>query len=153
MYKYLLTTASILTITQPVFADVCYNTDMKTALRAADILKKQKEAYKYCSICAMHTAEILKIKNLRADKGVYINGEHVDIAHVYYKDKGSFLNLGVMSGCIKDGQYNISAKLTALPSVTDAEDYRKLAETKAAGIYTDCSASADKRKLHNCRYD
>ena len=52
----------------------------------------------------------------------------MDLAHTYYKQGNKFINLGVASGCIKGGEYNIQAELESLD--THVYERNKINELK-----------------------
>ena len=97
-----------------VCADVCVEVNEKSAAKAVSILEQQKEIYDYCSICNDAKPQIISIKNVTKDKKVYVNDKPIDLAHTYFKQDNKYINLGIASGCIEDGQYGISAKLDKL---------------------------------------
>lgn len=97
-----------------VCADVCVEVNEKSAAKAVSILEQQKEIYDYCSICNDAKPQIISIKNVTKDKKVYVNDKPIDLAHTYFKQDNKYINLGIASGCIEDGQYRISAKLDKL---------------------------------------
>ena len=91
------------------WADVCYDIDKKAADKAVEIIKKQKEIYKYCSICPDVEPEKIIVHKVQNKGTVYVNDAYIDVAHVYYKQGNKFINLGVASECIQAGDYNIPA--------------------------------------------
>lgn len=115
------------------WADVCYDIDDKAADKAVEIIRNQKEIYKYCSICPETVPESIVIKDVQNNEGVTINGEAIDVAHTYYKENNQFINIGIASGCIKDGEYGIDAKLSNLAPI-----YETKKEEKQAPKYYTC---------------
>ena len=125
-------------------ADICYDVDTKVAQKAVDILQKQKEIYDYCSICPDANPQIIPVDNVQNSNPVYVHDIALDLAHTYYKDGNKFVNLGVASGCIKAGEYNISAELDNLPSIhRTKEDSREQAKIQAQDIFKKCVAEAE----------
>lgn len=120
-------------ISFPSYADVCYDVSENVARTATDILSKQNEIYSYCSICYNAESEIIKIKQFENGNPVRVNGNPIDLAHIYYKQGNKFINLGIASGCIEDGEYNIAAQLENLPAIhrtkeSDKEQAKKLSQ-------------------------
>ena len=97
-----------------VCADVCVEVREEIATKAVNILEKQKEIYDYCSTCNDAKPQTMLVKNVTKDKKVYVNDKPIDLAHTYFKQDNKYINLGIASGCIEDGQYGISAKLDKL---------------------------------------
>ena len=125
-------------------ADICYDVDEKIAQKAVDIIQKQKEIYDYCSICPDANPQIIPVDNVQNSNPVYVHNIALDLAHTYYKDGNKFVNLGVASGCIKAGEYNISAELDYLPNINHTkEDSREQAKIQAQDLFKKCVAEAE----------
>ncbi len=127
-------------------ADVCYDVSESTASQAAAIIKTQKVIYDYCSICQTAKPHAIKVKTVESTNSVMVNGKPLDLAHTYYKENNKYINLGIKTGCIHDGQYNISAELNDLPEIHRTEaDNQKIAKSQAQKIYDKCfTESAEK---------
>ena len=122
-----------------VCADVCVEVNEKSAAKAVSILEQQKEIYDYCSICNDAKPQIISIKNVTKDKKVYVNDKPIDLAHTYFKQDNKYINLGIASGCIEDGQYGISAKLDKLTEFHHAKAPNKeQAKQDAQAIFDVC---------------
>ena len=122
-----------------VCADVCVEVREEIATKAVNILEKQKEIYDYCSICNDAKPQIISIKNVTKDKKVYVNDKPIDLAHTYFKQDNKYINLGIASGCIEDGQYGISAQLDKLTEFHHAKAPNKeQAKQKANAIFEVC---------------
>ncbi len=111
-------------------ADICYDVDTKVAQKAVDILQKQKEIYDYCSICPDASPQIIPVDNVQNSNPVYVHDIALDLAHTYYKDGNKFVNLGVASGCIKAGEYNISAELDSFSTHINNRNKIKILKQK-----------------------
>ena len=117
MKKFIVIIGVFLGLNANAKADICYDIDKKAANKAVEIIKTQKEIYKYCSICPDAEPETIIVRTVQ-DKGpVYVNDAVVDVAHAYYKKDNKFINLGVASGCIKAGEYDIKAELDDLRTI------------------------------------
>lgn len=124
----------------PVWADICYDVTGNTIMKASEILRHQKEIYKYCSICDNEEASKIIIEEIHSNNPLLINGEAIDLAHVYYKENGKFINLGISSGCISSDDYDIKEKLDTLPIVHREKDNIQIeAKKKALDIYKICA--------------
>ena len=89
----------------------------------------------------------MTVKSVKADKSVYVNDEAIDLAHTYYKEGDKYVNLGIASGCIKDGEYNISATLDNLPEdKLSNKDYKLQAQQQAQDIFDKCVNSIAEEK-------
>ena len=122
-----------------VCADVCVEVREKMATKAVNILEKQKEIYDYCSTCNDAKPQTILVKNVTKDKKVYVNDKPIDLAHIYFKQDNKYINLGIASGCIEDGQYGISAKLDKLTEFHHAKAPNKeQAKQEAQAIFDVC---------------
>ena len=131
-----------------VYADVCVDVSEYIATKAVNILKKQKEIYDYCSICEDAKPQTISIKNIAQGKKVYVNGAVIDLAHTYFKQDNKYINLGIASGCIKDGQYGIAAQLDNLTEFHHTKEaYKEQAEQQAKAVFDKCI-----NKLENNKY-
>jgi len=120
-------------------ADVCYDVNQEIASKAIGVIKEQKEIFEYCSLCESATSQQIKVEDINYDGAVYVNGQPIDLAYVYYKDSGKYINLGVDVGCIKDGAYGISAKLDNLNELDHSKETAKeQAKQKAEAILGEC---------------
>lgn len=129
------------------YADICYDVNKEVAAKAVDIIKTQTEIYKYCSICEDTKPQEITVQSVKADKSVYVNDEAIDLAHTYYKEGDKYVNLGIASGCIKDGEYNIAAKLDNLPeNKLSNKDYKLQAQQQAQDIFDKCVNSVAEEK-------
>lgn len=117
MQKFALILGLFLSLSANARADICYDVNDKVANIAVNIIKTQNEIYRYCSICPDATPQIILVDNVQNSNPVYVHGIALDLAHTYYKQDNKFVNLGVTSGCIEAGEYNISAELDSLPSI------------------------------------
>ena len=73
------------------------------------------------------------------DKKVYVNDKPIDLAHTYFKQDNKYINLGIASGCIEDGQYGISAQLDNLTEFHHAKAPNKeQAKQEAQAIFDVC---------------
>lgn len=111
MKKLLLILSVSLTLGANTRADICYDVDEQAANKAVKIIQTQKEIYQYCSICSAAKPETIIVHNVKNGNPVYVDGVALDLAHTYYKQDNKFFNLGVASGCIEAGEYNIAAEL------------------------------------------
>ena len=133
----------------PAFADVCYDIKEDVATKAAEILKNQKEIYKYCSICQDAEPQKMTIQNMTQGNPFLVNGSPIDLAHTYYKENNQFINLGVAAGCIKDAQYDIKSTLESLPVIhRNKKTNKKDAKEQAEKTFKTCLAEADNKKDH-----
>ncbi|MBQ8784954.1 MAG: hypothetical protein IJZ59_02805 [Alphaproteobacteria bacterium] len=122
-------------------ADVCYYINKQTIKNAVEIIKKQKEVFKYCSICPSAEALKIAVKNISETSPIAINGTNVDIAHLYYFKNNNFINIGIEAGCIKNGQYGIEKSLNKLPILYDSKEKNmELIEAKIQKIHNKCSS-------------
>ena len=130
-----------------VYADVCIEVNEKSAAKAVSIIEQQKEIYDYCSICNDAKPQIISIKKVTKDKKVYVNDKPIDLAHTYFKQDNKYINLGIASGCIEDGQYGISAKLDKLTEFHHTKDINKeQAKQRANAIFEVCVAKVKNDK-------
>lgn len=128
-------------------ADVCYDIDEKAANKAVEIIRNQKEIYKYCSICPDTEPETIIVRTVQNKGHVYVNDEVIDVAHAYYKKGNKFVSLGVASGCIKAGEYNIKAELDDLRTIhLTKESNRELAKKQSQEIYEKCVDKAQPKE-------
>jgi len=145
MKKSLLLIALFWNFAFDALADVCVYVQKDVANKAVELIKTQKILYDYCSICPDSRAKVIKIRDIENSNPVKVNGQHLDLAHIYYKENGKYINLGVKVGCIKSEQYNISADLNELPEIhRTIEGNKALAKSQAQKIYENCLASVEK---------
>ena len=109
-------------------ADICYDVNDKVATTAVNIIQSQKEIYTYCSICPDAKLETVSVNNVTKGNPVYVNGVALDLAHTYYQNGGKFVNLGIASGCIKAGEYNIATELESFD--THIKEKNKIKDLK-----------------------
>ena len=129
------------------WADVCYDIGEQTAENAFKLIQQQKEIYEYCSLCDNAKPIIIPVQNVVKGSPISVNNKKLDLVHTYYKNKGKFINLGVASGCIKAGEYNIAAELADLPVKQPTEiDYRQISRQQMKDIFDKCSNSAKSEK-------
>ena len=129
------------------YADVCYDIRQDIVDKAVKIIKQQKTLYAYCSICPYAKAQEIKVKDVENSNPIKINGKPVDLAHLYYKDNNKYLNLGIKTGCIKDGEYYILSELDDLPEIHRTKENNKTkAKYKAQEIFNKCVATAENIK-------
>lgn len=139
MKKIALILGICLTLNTNAWADVCYDINDKVANNAANIIQKQKEIYQYCSICLEAKSKTISVKNVKKGSPVSVDGIALDLAHTYYKQDNKFINLGIASGCIQAGEYNIVAELENLSDVHyTKEDNRKRAKKQSQESYKKC---------------
>ena len=139
MKKCILILALILSLCANAWADVCYNVNKTVAKKAIGILKTQKEIYQYCSICHDAESQTLKVHDIKDNNPIYVNGIALDLAHTYYKQNNKFVNLGIASGCIEAGEYNIAAELDALPTIyRTKENDKEQARVQTQEIFEKC---------------
>ena len=55
-------------------ADICYEVNDQTAAKAITVIEKQKEIYKYCSLCENAESQHIWVENTGYDTAVYVNG-------------------------------------------------------------------------------
>ncbi len=120
-------------------ADICYDISKDTVEKAYAVINKQTEVYSYCSICPDAEPRKIVIHEIRKGNPLIVNGEEVDLAHLYYKKDNQFINVGVASGCIPADKYGIKAKLDNLSVIhrTEEED-RAAAKERAEKTYETC---------------
>lgn len=129
------------------WADICYDIDEQTAENAFKLIQQQEEIYEYCSLCDKAKPVIIPVQNVVKGSPVSVNSRELDLAHTYYKNKGKFINLGIASGCIKAGEYNIAAELADLPVKQPTEiDYHQISRLQMKDIFDKCSSSAKSEK-------
>ena len=144
MKKFVLILALILSLSANARADICYDINEKIAHKAVDTIKTQKEIYEYCSICPDANPKIIPVDNVQNSNPVYVHGIALDLAHTYYKKDNKFVNLGVASGCINAGEYNIIAELESLPDIHHTQESDKgQAKINAQDIFEKCVAEAE----------
>ena len=140
MKKFILSLMGILFSITNAQADICHNVNQETASKAMSIIKKQKEIFEYCSLCESAKSRSIQVENVSYDGSVYVNGQPVDLAYIYYKNSGEYINLGVDVGCVKDGAYGILAKLDNLIEFQHSkENNKEQAKQKAKAIFDECS--------------
>ena len=135
MKKLILILEFVLTLGANAWADICYDVTGKEANKAVEIIQTQKAIYQYCSLCSDAEPKTIPVNNITKGSPVYVNGVALDLAHTYYKQNNKFVNLGIASGCIKAGEYNIAAELDDLPDIhrnkeSDREQAKKLSQEK-----------------------
>ncbi len=135
MKKFVVILGLVLSINTTSWADICYDVNEQVADNAVKIIQNQKEIYKYCSICPDETPETVPVNNIKNGNPVYVNGVALDLAHAYYKQDNKFLNLGVASGCIKAGEYDIPAELESFDAHVKEKNKIKDLEQK----FIECS--------------
>ena len=139
MKKVALILVFILLLSPKAYADVCVEVNDKSAAKAAELIKSQKEIYDYCSICNDAIPQVIRVKNVKYDKKVYVNDNAIDLAHIYFKQGNKYLNFGIVSGCIEDGAYGISATLDNLTEFHHIkENDKEQAKQKAKAIFDKC---------------
>lgn len=144
MKKFGLIFGVFLSLSANARADICYDVNDKVANSAVNIIKAQKEIYQYCSICSDVNPQIIPVDNVQNSNPVYVHGIALDLAHTYYKKDDKFVNLGVASGCIKAGEYNITAELESLPNIhRTKENDREQAKINTQDIFEKCVAEAE----------
>ena len=109
MKKFILILAVLFVCGNGARADICYDIDEQISAKAVKIIQQQREIYEYCSLCDETKPLIIPVQNVVKGSPVSVNNKELDLAHTYYKNNGKFINLGVASGCIKAGEYNIAA--------------------------------------------
>lgn len=117
MKRIILLLVAILSFISNAWADVCYDVKKDIADKAVAIIKNQKILYSYCSICPEAEVLQIKVKNVQNSNPIRVNGKEIDLAHIYYKKGKKYINLGIQSGCIENGQYNISEDLEILAPI------------------------------------
>lgn len=128
-------------------ADICYEVNDQTAAKAITVIEKQKEIYKYCSLCENAESQHIWVENTGYDTAVYVNGQAIDLAHTYYKEGDKYVNLEIAAGCIKDGDYGILADLDNLSEMHHSkENDKKQAKQKAAIIFDECVNNVENDK-------
>ena len=116
-------------------ADICYDIPENIVNIAYKIISKQTEIYKYCSICPEAKSEKIIISDIQKSNPILINGEAIDLAHIYYKKDNQFINLAIASKCISDGQYNITATLKDLQLINRNSEKDRIEAQKQAKEY------------------
>lgn len=148
MKKIIIGIALLLVLNSEAVADICYDVDEKVSAKAVSLIQNQKEIYRYCSICSEAEAEVIQVKNIKPGNPVSVDDKELDLAHTYYKENGKFINLGISSGCIKDGEYNVKAELDELPNKQTAEiNYHQISMQQAQDIFDKCSNTAKSEKF------
>lgn len=144
MEKFALILGLFLSLSANAWADICYDVNDKVANSAVTIIKAQKEIYQYCSICPNANPQIIPVDNVQNSNPVYVHGIALDLAHTYYKQDNKFVNLGVASGCINAGEYNITAELESLPNIhRTKENDKEQAKINTQDIFEKCVAEAE----------
>ncbi|MBQ9035316.1 MAG: hypothetical protein IJ099_05065 [Alphaproteobacteria bacterium] len=143
MKKCILILGLFLSLVANAQADVCYHINETVAKKAVGIIKIQKEIYQYCSICADAEPQTLEVHDIKDNNPIYVNGIALDLAHTYYKQNNKFVNLGIASGCIEAGEYNIAAELDDLPTIHRTKERDKeQAHAKTQEIFEKCVNNA-----------
>ena len=143
MKKFILILGVCLAFSANARADICYDVNDKVANNAVNIIKTQREIYEYCSICPDANLQIIPVDNVQNSNPVYVHGIPLDLAHTYYRKDAKFINLGVASGCIQDGKYNIAGELDSLPNIHRAkENDIEQAQIYAQDIFKKCVSEA-----------
>ena len=146
MKQIVLILGLILNLCANAWADICYEVSEKVAQKAVDIIQRQKEIYDYCSICPDANPQIIPVDNIKNGNPVYVHGIALDLAHTYYRKDDKYVNLGVASGCIKAGEYNITAELESLPNIhRTKENDKEQAKIHAQDIFEKCVSEAELR--------
>lgn len=144
MKKIVLILELILSLCANAWADICYDVNDKVANSAVNLIKAQKEIYDYCSICPDANPQIIPVDNIKNGNPVYVHGIALDLAHTYYRKDDKYVNLGVASGCIKVGEYNITAELESLPNIhRTKENDKEQAKIHAQDIFEKCVSEAE----------
>ena len=132
-------------------ADLCSFVSTNVADKAYNIISEQTEIYEYCSLCPNKETKVIAVKNVQKinpalgfeeelsssyfdDKNQYmlsVDGKELDLAYTYYKKDNKYVNLGISSGCISEGQHGIKASLDELTPSSDTND-----EDKEKEIFT-----------------
>ncbi len=145
MKKIGLILAFVLAFSFRAQADICYDVEPQEASKAVEIIQGQENIYIYCSICSDAKPKIIPVKDVKKSNPVYVNGQALDLAHTYYKRGHKFINLGIASGCIHDGEYEIRAELSDLVAVHHSKEIDKdQAKNQARNIYNQCVLKAQK---------
>ena len=153
MKKFLLCSMCIF-YSSIAMADICYDISENVASIAYDIISKQTEIYKYCSICPEAKPEKIIISDIQKSNPILINGEAIDLAHIYYKKDNQFINLAIASKCISDGQYNITATLKDLQLINrNSEKDRIEAQKQAKKYFQACFKENASNKKHLATVD
>ena len=139
MKKFILILVLFLSLGANAWADVCYDINETVAKKAVNIIKTQKEIYQYCSICPNTESKTIDVRDVEKNNPIYVNSIALDLAHTYYKQDNKFINLGIASGCIEAGEYNIAAELDALPTIyRTKENDKEQARVQTQGIFEKC---------------
>lgn len=146
MKKFILISGLVLAFAANARADICYDINQQVATKAVEIIQKQKEIYQYCSRCPEAEAKTIKVQKIKNGNPVYVNGIALDLAHTYYKQGNNFINIGIASGCIKAGEYDIQPELKNLPTIhQNDEKVPQQAKENALKIYEQCVAQIQKQ--------
>ena len=130
-------------------ADICYDISEDVESIAYDIISKQTEIYKYCSICPEAKPKKIIISDIQKANPILINGEAIDLAHIYYKKDNQFINLAIATKCISDGQYNITATLQELQTTNrNSEKDRIETQKQAKEYFQTCFKESAPNKEH-----
>jgi hypothetical protein len=131
------------------FADICYDISVNVADNAYNIISNKKEIYKYCSICNDTKAEKIIIKDIKSGSPILVNGKAIDLAHTYYKKDNQFVNIGIASQCISNGEYNITASLKELlPTHKTSEADKSKAKKQTQEAIQTCFNENKNNKEH-----
>ena len=117
MKKVLLFLFSILSTIQNAEADICVYINDVVSENAHNIIKEHDEIYEYCSICINATAKKIKVKDIKKGNPIYVNDTAIDLAHTYYKKGNKYINIGIESGCIREGENDILKELSNLSDI------------------------------------
>lgn len=167
MKKFILILGFVLAFSAIARADICYDINEQVATKASEIIKTQNEIYQYCSICPNADVKTIPVSKVQNGNPIYVNDIALDLAHTYYKKDNKFINLGVASGCIEAGEYDIQAELdNLLPLHPTKENYKQQATENTQKIYKQCIKQFQKKspvttidmmeqnqKINNCLTD
>lgn len=139
MKKVLLFLFSILSTIQNAEADICVYINDVVSENAHNIIKEHDEIYEYCSICINATAKKIKVKDIKKGNPIYVNDTVLDLAHTYYKKGNKYINIGIESGCIREGENDILKELSNLSDIyrTKKTD-KQQAKEEAQKIVQNC---------------
>ena len=147
MRKILIIVITLLFCATDSYADVCYDVKQDIADKAIKIIKQQKTLYKYCSICLDSKPQEINVKEVENSNPIKVNGNPIDLAHIYYKNGNKYINLGIKIGCIKDGEYYILSELDDLPEIHRTKENDKTkAKYKVEEIFNKCVATTETMK-------
>lgn len=147
MKKIVLIIISHLFLITTAYADICYDIRQEIADKAEKIIKKHDTLYSYCSICPQAKVQKINVKEVENSNPIKVNGNPIDLAHIYYKNGNKYINLGIKSGCIKDGEYYILSELNDLPEIHHTKENDKMkAKMQAQEIFEECVNVAENMK-------